>query len=215
MWRCQSCTQKKSKVLGEYRTTIDAVRMILAQDTRAKVKFDAEKFVTVKLRGHGLPALRTLHELLADVDPAAVAPVQQVAGKRGGQKQKWIFKITQVEGLHTLFSPAFRGATENGFVAVSPAGAFAFHPPAVLSVEQTKHYASIPTLKLTVSSCCLTSAGKFRFTKPYLKPSLQAWRTQVMSSIRDGIGLVLQGTQEKDRAKLLTPAMRATLRTLP
>ena len=38
--------------------------------------------------------------------------VQQVAGKRGGKKQKWVFKVTQAEGLHTLFSPAFRGAAE-------------------------------------------------------------------------------------------------------
>ena len=33
-----------------------------------------------------LPALRTLHELLADVDPGAVTPLTQVAGKRGGKK---------------------------------------------------------------------------------------------------------------------------------
>ena len=215
VWRCQPCALKKRKVLGEYRVTIDPVRMMLAQDARAKVKFDAEKFVTVKLRGHGLPALRTLHELLADVDPGAVTPVTQVAGKRGGKKQKWSFKITQAEGLHTLFSPAFRGATENGFLSVSSAGAFAFHPPAVLSIEQSKDYGAVPTMKLMLSSCCLTAAGTFRFTKPYMIASLQPWRAQVMRSVRDGIGLVLQGTPEAaDRAKLLTPQMRATLRAL-
>ena len=213
--RCQPCTLKKIKVLGEYRASIDPVRMILAQDARAKVKFDAEKFVTVKLRGHGLAALRTLHELIADVDPAALTQVQQVAGKRGGKKQKWVFKVTQAEGLHTLFSPAFRGAAENGFLALSLAGAFAFHPPAVLSVEQSKEYGSIPTLKLTVSSCCLTAAGTFRFTKPYMTEKLQPWRRQVMMSVRDGIGLVLQGTTDATaRANLLTPQMRATLRAL-
>ena len=214
-WRCQPCAQKKMKVLGEYRTTIDCVRMMLAQDARAKVKFDAEKFVTVKLRGHGLIALKTLHAVLADVDPGAVTPVQQVVGMRGGVKQQWSFKVTQAEGLHTLFSPAFRGVAENGFVSVSQAGALAFHPPAVLTVQQTKEYGSIPVLKLTVSSCCLTKAGIFRFTQPYMKADLREWRAQVMRSVRDGIGLVLQGTPDPQaRAALLTPEMRATLRAL-
>ena len=215
VWRCQPCVLKKMKVLGEYKTSIDPVRMMLALDARAKVKFDAEKFITVKLRGHGLLALKTLQEVIADVDPAAVTPVEMVTGKRGGRKQLWRFKVTQAEGLHTLFSPAFRGATENGFVAVSPAGAFAFHPPAVLTVQQTSDYGSIPVLKLTVSSCCLTSAGVFRFTRPYMKAELRAWRAQVMSSVRDGIGLVLQGTTDANkRASMLTPQMRATLRAL-
>ena len=71
VWRCQPCAVKKMKVLGEYKTTIDPVRMMLAMDARAKVKFDAEKFLTVKLRGHGLGALKTLHEVVADVDPSA------------------------------------------------------------------------------------------------------------------------------------------------
>ena len=215
VWRCQPCVVKKMKVLGEYKVSIDPVRMILAMDAKKKVKFDAEKFVTVKLRGHGVAALRTLRELLADVDPSAVTEVLQVLGKRGGVKQKWSFRVTQAEGLHTLFAPAFRGVKESGFVSVSPAGAFAFHPPAVLSVEQTKDYGSIPVLKMTVSSCCITSAGNFRFTRPYMKEDLRAWRTQVMRSVRDGIGLVLQGTPDaKARASLLTPAMRTTLRAL-
>ena len=63
--------------------------------------------------------MKTLHEVVADVDPDAVTAVEQVVGKRGGKKQVWRFKVTQAEGLHTLFSAAFRGATENGFVAVS------------------------------------------------------------------------------------------------
>ena len=67
VWRCQPCALKKTKVLGEYRVSIDPVRMMLAQDARKKVRFDAEKVITVKLRGHGLGALRTLHELIADV----------------------------------------------------------------------------------------------------------------------------------------------------
>ena len=214
VWRCSPCTLKKERVLGQYRVTIDPVRHMLAQDARARVKFDAEKFVTVKLRGHGLAALKALREIVADVDQGAVTDLQQVLGRRGGQKQKWAFKVTQAEGLHTLFAPAFRGATENGFVAVGPAGAWAFHPPAVLSVEQSKDYGSIPLLKLTVRSCCLTAAGTFRFTTPYMKADLQQWRLQVMRSVRDAIGLVLKGTAEAERASLLSPAMRATLRRL-
>ena len=215
VWRCQPCAVKKMKVLGEYKTTIDPVRMMLAMDARAKVKFDAEKFLTVKLRGHGLGALKTLREVVADVDPDAATAVEQVVGKRGGKKQVWRFKVTQAEGLHTLFSAAFRGATENGFVAVSPAGVLAFHPPAVLTVQQTRDYGSIPVLKLTVSSYCLTRAGVFRFTKPHMKADLRAWRVQVMRSVRDAVGLVLQGTTDAQaRANLLSPAMRATLRNL-
>ena len=215
VWRCQPCTMKKMKVLGEYKVTVDAVRMMLAQDARAKVRFDAEKFVTVKLRGHGLPALKALREVLADADPEAVTELQQTAGKRGGKKMKWIFKVTQAEGLHTLFSPAFRGATDGGFLSVGPAGVFAFHPPVVLSVEQGREYGAIPVMKLTVSSCCMTQAGTFRFTAPYMKVDLKQWRTQVMRSVRDGVGLVLQGTTDRQaRASLLSPAMRATLRAL-
>ena len=214
-WRCRPCAVQKERVLGEYRTTIDPVRYILALDARAKVKFDAEKFISVKLRGHGLIALRTLREVIADVDPGAATEVQQVLGRRGGQKQRWSFKVTQSEGLHTLFSPAFRGVGEGGFVALSAAGAFAFHPPAVLSVHQTKDYGSIPVLTLTVSTCCLTKAGNFRFTRPYMREDLKPWRAQVMRSIRDAIGLVLQGTPDATmRASLTTPAMRSTLRAL-
>ena len=215
VWRCEKCTVKKMKVLGEYRVTVDSVRMMLAQDARGKVKFDAEKFITVKLRGHGLPALTALREILADVDPGAVTPLLQTAGKRGGRKLKWSFKVTQAEALHTLFSPAFRGAADGGFLSVSPAGVLAFHPPAVLAVEQSRDYGAVPVLKLTVSSCCLTKAGKFRFTQPYMKADLAPWRTQVMRSVRDGVGLVLQGTTDaKTRASLLSPEMRATLRAL-
>ena len=214
VWRCKPCKLKKEKVVGEYRVSIDPVRYMLAQDARKKVKFDAEKFITVKLRGHGLAALKTLFEIIAEVDPEAVSPLVQVAGKRGGRKQKWSFKVVQAEGLHTLFSPAFRGVAESGFLALSLVGAFAFHPPAVLSVEQTNEYGCIPTLSLTVSSCCLTAAGKFRFTAPYMKADLLPWRRQVMFSVRDMIGLVLQGTPEGKRAELLTPAMRQTLRAL-
>ena len=152
--------------------------------------------------------------LPADVDPEAVTPLEMVAGKRGGVKQKWTFKVTQSEGLHTLFGPAFRGEAESGFVSLSPAGAMAFHPLAVLSVTQTKDYGAIPVLKLTVSSCCLTSAGRFRFTNPYMKAELQPWRAEVMRAVRDGIGLVLQGTKEERRSSLLTPAMRQMLWTL-
>ena len=214
LWRCSPCTQKKERVLGEYRTNIDSVRFMLAQDARARVKFDAENFVNVRLRGHGLTALRALYEIVADVDPGAVTELQQVLGRRGGQKQKWSFKVTQAEGLHTLFGPAFRGVQENGFVSVGPAGAWGFHPPAVLSVQQTKDYGSIPTLSLTVSSCCLTKAGMFRFTRPYMKAELEVWRVQVMKSMRDAIGLVLKMTPEGERASLLSPQMRATLRKL-
>ena len=83
-------------------------------------------------------------------------------------------------------------------------------------MQQTSDYGSIPVLKLTVSSCCLTKAGIFRFTQPYMKAAdLREWRAQVMRSVRDGIGLVLQGTPDPQaRAALLTPEMRATLRAL-
>ena len=180
------------------------------------MKFDATQFIVVKLRGHGLEALRVLHAVLADADPGAVEPVTQVLGRRGGQQVKWSFKVTKAEGLHTLFSPAFRGISENGFLSVSKAGVFAFHPPVVVAMQVNRAYGSIPTLSLTVSSCCLTQAGVFRFTKPYMKPALRAWRQQVMSAVRDGVGLVLQGTVDATaRAALLTPQMRTTLRAIP
>jgi hypothetical protein len=216
LWRCNPCQVKKSRVLGEYKTKIDPVRFLLAQEARKKVKFDATQFITVKLLGHGLEALRCLHEVISDADPGAVEALQQVQGKRGGQQVKWSFKVTAAEGLHTLFGPAFRGVTESGFVAISQAGVLAFHPPVVVAMQVSRAYGSIPTLSLTASSCCLTRAGVFRFTKPYMKADLRAWRVQVMSGVRDAIGLVLQGTVDASaRAALLTPEMRATLRALP
>ena len=215
VWICAPCQVKKSKVLGQYTESVMPVRALLAKEARKKVKFDATQFITVKLLGRGINALRALHEVISDVDPLALSQIRQSKGKKGGQKVQYSFKIEQAEALHTMFSPAFLGVKESGFVALAPAGAMAFHPPAVLSVDWEKTHGSIPTMSLKVSSCCLTAAGKWRFTKTYAKPSLEAWRKGVQRSVKDAIGLILQGTTDaKERAALLTPQMRAALRQL-
>ena len=186
---------------------------MLAAEARKKAKFDATQFISVKLLGRGINALRALHEVLSDVDPQALTPIRQTRGKRGGKKMQYNFKVEQAEALHTLFSPAFKGVSESGFVALSRAGAMAFHPPAVLSVDWDNVYSSVPTLTLKVSSCCLTAAGVWRFTKTYTKPNLAPWRRGVKRSVKDAIGLILMGTPDaKERAALTTPEMRAALR---
>ena len=186
---------------------------MIAKEVRKKAKFDATQFVSVKLLGRGINALRALHEVLSDVDPRALTSIRQTRGKRGGSKVQYTFKVEQAEALHTLFSPAFMGVAESGFVALSPAGAMALHPPVVMAVDWENVYGSVPTLSLKVSSCCLTAAGVWRFTKTYSKPSLSAWRKGVKTSIKDAIGLILTGvTDVKERAALTTPQMRAALR---
>ena len=82
---------------------------------------DATQFITVKLLGRGLPALRALHEVLSNVDPEALTQIRQTKGRKGGKQVQYTFKIEQAEALHTMFSPAFFDVTESRFAALGPA----------------------------------------------------------------------------------------------